>query len=219
MPRFGSFELESARRQLLRAGSEIHLTPKAFDLLCLLIDAAPRVVSKSELHQRLWPNGAVSDATLVGLVKEIRRALADGCTVPPIRTAHRVGYAFNVPLVRDPTRRGVSRWVTAGKRRIALTEGENVIGRDPDANISLDYSVVSRRHARLIVSDDGGTLLEDLGSKNGTTVGGKHLTAAIALRDGDRFACGGIQLIYRESKLGMPTATQVTRIDESHSRR
>jgi DNA-binding winged helix-turn-helix (wHTH) protein len=219
MPRFGSFELDAGRRQLLREGCEIHLTPKAFDLLCLLIEAAPRVVPKAELHKRLWPNGVVSDATLVGLVKEIRRALADQSrTTPLIRTAHRIGYAFDAPVVREAPRAGVSRWLMAGKRRIALVEGENVIGRDPDATVSLDYATVSRRHARLIVSDTV-TLLEDLGSKNGTTVDGAPLITAITLRNGDRFACGQILLTYRESNLGLPTATQASRITDLHSRR
>ena len=66
--RFGSCELDAARRQLLREGREIHLTPKAFELLTVLVDAAPRVVKKAELHQCLWPNGIVSDAMLVGLI-------------------------------------------------------------------------------------------------------------------------------------------------------
>jgi DNA-binding winged helix-turn-helix (wHTH) protein len=75
--RFGAFALDSDRRQLTRRGDDIHLTPKAFDLLVLLADQAPRVVRKSVLHERLWPGTFVSDATLVGLVKELRRALDD----------------------------------------------------------------------------------------------------------------------------------------------
>ena len=51
--RFGACELDAARRQLLREGREIHLTPKAFELLTQLVDAAPRVVKKLALHERL----------------------------------------------------------------------------------------------------------------------------------------------------------------------
>ena len=94
MARFGTFELDSQRRQLRRGEQDLHLTPKAFDLLSLLIDAAPRVVPKSELHQRLWPSGVVTDATLVGLVKEIRRVL-EGASAP--KKARRSGkYAKSV---------------------------------------------------------------------------------------------------------------------------
>ena len=93
--RFGPCEVDSDRRQLLNNGVEVHLTPKAFDLLALLIGEAPRVVRKDELHKRLWADTFVSDATLVGLIKELRRALRDhDAKAPIIRTAHGVGYAF-----------------------------------------------------------------------------------------------------------------------------
>jgi DNA-binding winged helix-turn-helix (wHTH) protein len=211
---FGSFEFDSSRRQLLGEGRDIHLTPKAFDLLSWLIEAAPRVVTKTELHERLWPNGVVSDATLVGLIKEIRRALGDAARETPyIRTANRVGYAFDAPIVRQPRRLQASRWLLAGERRIGLEAGENVIGRDPEADIQLDYPTISRRHARLTVTDTG-TVLEDLGSKNGTTIDGKRLTSAVTLRNGDHFACGDVHLMYQESTAGLPTATQIGRVGD-----
>jgi len=217
--RFGPCVFDSARRQLTRDDREIHLTPKAFELLTLLIDAAPRVVKKSELHQRLWPHGVVSDAMLVGLIKEIRRALDDrNKDAPMIRTVHRVGYAFAAPLLRGPRPSNVSRWLVAGEQRIVLVDGDNLIGRDPDATVQLDYATVSRRHARVVVTDTS-TLLEDLGSKNGTTIGGARLTGTVTLRNGDRFACGQVLLVYRESRAGFPTATHVSPTDEARSRR
>ena len=74
---FGPFVLDVVQRRLTRNGSEIHLTPMAFNLLALLVAEAPRVVPKQELHERLWPRTFVSEATLLGLVKELRRALDD----------------------------------------------------------------------------------------------------------------------------------------------
>jgi DNA-binding winged helix-turn-helix (wHTH) protein len=68
---FGPFTLDSDRRQVFRDGTVAHLTPKAFELLTSLVTAAQRVVSKRELHDRLWPGTFVSDATLAGLVKEL----------------------------------------------------------------------------------------------------------------------------------------------------
>jgi DNA-binding winged helix-turn-helix (wHTH) protein len=204
--------LDFERRQLLRDGCEVHLTPKTFALLSVLIEAAPKVLPKGELHQGLWPNGIVSDATLIGLVKEAREALGDrDKTAPIIRTVHRIGYAFDAPLERAPRRRAVTRWLMAGDRRVTLAEGENIIGRDPEANVHLDYSTVSRRHACLVVGATG-TMPEDLGGKNGTTIGGTRLTAAaVPLHSGDRFACGQVLLTYRESSAGLPTATQASR--------
>jgi DNA-binding winged helix-turn-helix (wHTH) protein len=93
--RFGRFTFDSDRRVLRRDDVDVHLTPKAFDLLALLIQEAPRVLRKTELHERLWPDSFVSEATLVGLVKELRRALDDrDVTSRLIRTAFGVGYAF-----------------------------------------------------------------------------------------------------------------------------
>ncbi|HEU4616636.1 MAG TPA: FHA domain-containing protein [Gammaproteobacteria bacterium] len=213
MARFGSFEIDSDRRQLLHGDGQIHLTPKAFELLSVLVDAAPRVLTKAALHERLWPKGVVSDATLIGLVKEIRRALTGADrSAAFIRTVHRVGYAFDAAVVHAaPRSGGPARWVVLGERRIALHDGENVVGRDPEADVSLDYATVSRRHARLLVQGTG-TVLEDLGSKNGTTRDGARLTGAVGLHDGDRFACGGVLLTYRESGAGFPTVTQASRI-------
>ncbi len=100
--RFANFTFDARRRQVLRDdGAVIHLTPKAFDLLGVLLDSSPRVVSKAELHERVWSGTFVSDATLAGLVKELRRALGDPASdTPLIRTSHGVGYAFSGALER-----------------------------------------------------------------------------------------------------------------------
>lgn len=213
--RFGRFEFDVPRHRLRRDGVVVHLSPKAFALLGLLIEAAPRVVPKKELHERLWPNGAVSDATLVALVKRLRRALEDRDPgTPIIRTVHRVGYAFEGELGRSEQERAskVARWLVGGGRRLALEEGENTIGRDSHSDVHLDHLTVSRHHARILVGDRG-VLLEDLGSKNGTSVGGEPVKRPTRLRDGDRVCFGHVLLTFRESSAGMPTVTQVGGID------
>ena len=93
--RFGSFTLDGDTRQLTQDKRELHLTPKAFDLLMALAAERPNVLSKTDLQQRLWPDTFVAEANLSNLVGEIREALADrGHTPVWIRTAHGVGYAF-----------------------------------------------------------------------------------------------------------------------------
>jgi DNA-binding winged helix-turn-helix (wHTH) protein len=154
---FDGFALDPARRQLTRDGQLLHLTPKAFDLLALLVDQAPRVVTKRELHERLWKDTFVSDTTLVGVVKELRRVLDDRSHDRPIiRTSHRIGYAFCRPveaLTRTPS--GVVHWLLVEDRRITLHSGVNVIGRDPVAIVWLDSAAVSRRHARIVIDSSG----------------------------------------------------------------
>jgi pSer/pThr/pTyr-binding forkhead associated (FHA) protein len=89
---------------------------------------------------------------------------------------------------------------------VALAQGENVIGRDPSVEVCLDEAAVSRRHARLTV-DGSEAWLEDLDSKNGTTIGATPVLATTRLRDGDRLAFGGIAALYR-SPATMTTETR-----------
>ena len=65
--RFRTWTFDSSRRQVVDDdGRVVHLTPKAFDLLAMLLERAPDVVRKTELHEQIWPGTFVSDATLVG---------------------------------------------------------------------------------------------------------------------------------------------------------
>jgi DNA-binding winged helix-turn-helix (wHTH) protein len=208
----GPFDFDLTAHRLAYNGEQIHLRPKVYALLALLAEAAPRIVPKREIHDRLWPRGIVSDATLVAVVKELRRALGDHeRDTPLIRTVHRVGYALNAP-VGTATARPPVHWLVANEReRYPLTDGENLVGRDPQTNVWLDYATVSRRHARLRVLD-GRVVLEDLGSKNGTSVAGQVVAGAVTLRDGDRIAFGRLMVTYRNSAEGLPTLTEVSRL-------
>jgi DNA-binding winged helix-turn-helix (wHTH) protein len=207
--RFGPFTLDVAGRRLLRGRQPVHLTPKAFDLIHLLVTEAPRVVSKRELHERLWPGSFVSDATLAGLIKEARRALDDrDPEAPVIRTAHRVGYAFCLEVAEQSAVPSLREWywLVLQGRRVALRPGENIVGRDPASHVFLDAAGVSRRHARIVI-DERGVTLEDLGSKNGTTINDASLEGGVVLRDGDRIVFGAIPGVYRTSSSGMSTET------------
>jgi pSer/pThr/pTyr-binding forkhead associated (FHA) protein len=81
------------------------------------------------------------------------------------------------------------------RRPIPLLTGENVIGRAPDAAIHIDSPGISRRHARILVAQDGVTL-EDLASKNGSYVNGILVTTR-RLADGDEIRLGTTVLIFR----------------------
>jgi DNA-binding winged helix-turn-helix (wHTH) protein len=213
--RFGLFTLDTERRLLRHNEGDVHLTPKAFDLLALLIQEAPRVLRKAELHERLWPGTFVSDATLVGLVKEVRRALDDrDVTSRLIRTAFGVGYAFcgnvetsiSTDRQRKPDVGARSWWIVAGSRKIPLGEGEHVIGRDPASTVWLDVAGVSRRHARIVIDGDAASI-EDLESKNGTTLREQEVMGPSPLHDGDRIQVGPILVVFHASASGVSTAT------------
>jgi DNA-binding winged helix-turn-helix (wHTH) protein len=209
--RFGAVTIDFATRRVTQNSVGLHLTPKAFDLLAILVGEAPRVVPKAELHERLWPETYVSDATLASLVKELRRALHDhDRSTPLIRTAHGVGYAVAVDVdsTPPPGPNAVSHWLEVDGRHIPLLDGENIIGRDVTSRVWLDAARVSRRHARVIVRPDG-AFLEDLGSKNRTTVSGIALAGCVSLHDGQHIQVGPVRLVYRTSRTGMSTETNV----------
>jgi eukaryotic-like serine/threonine-protein kinase len=103
--RFGPFTLDLESRQLSNAGEEIHLEPKAFELLSALVLERPKALSKADLQERLWPGTFVAEANLSNLVAEIRAALGDPARAPKfVRTAHGFGYAFcgDAMPVTDP---------------------------------------------------------------------------------------------------------------------
>lgn len=213
--RFGSFIVDCDTRQLMEGSREIHLAPKAFELLVMLLRDRPKVLSKTVLQQRLWPETFVAEANLSNLVSEIREALGDRARAPRfIRTAHGFGYAFCGDATSESpsderSERGPLCWLEWGKRRIPLAAGENIVGRDPDAEVQLDASTVSRRHARLVVTAER-TVLEDFGSKNGTFRGSDRVTAPVQLADGDTLKIGSVLVTYRVRTSQGSTETQQT---------
>ena len=196
---FGDLVLDITTRQLLRGGEELRLSPKAFELLRLLIEERPRAMAKTELIERLWPDTYVAEANLPSLVAEIREVTGDNAEEPRfIRTIRRFGYSFCASVTDDAAAGSapLGSWLMCGERQIRLTEGENIIGREPDAAVWLDFSAVSRRHARIVVSADRVTV-EDLGSKNGTQVRGERITGAVEIEDGDEIRIGSVLLNFR----------------------
>ena len=208
MVRFHGFALDSGRRLLSRGARAVHLTRKAFDLLVLLIEHAPRVVTKDELHRLLWPGTFVSDVTLAGVVKEIRAAFRDhDCREPLVHTAHGVGYAFAGVVDRGATAGADGRfYLVAGSRRLALDEGANDIGRDPGVAVWLDSPLASRRHARITIAADTATL-EDLGSKNCTLMNDRRVTEPARLSDGDSIQIGSTVFVFRVVEVTASTET------------
>jgi DNA-binding winged helix-turn-helix (wHTH) protein len=206
---FGEVVVDEDARQVVRGGATVHVSPKAFDLLVALVRDRPRVLSKEELHARLWPDTFVSDTSLAMLVAEVRAAIGESARqAEAIRTVHRRGYAFQAEVeelapaapggAASPVRPygPVTCWLASASGPIPLSRGEHIVGRDPAARVWLDSPSVSRRHARIRVEDAGATL-EDLGSKNGTRVGTDAVTSATPLRDGDQVHFGSVAVTFR----------------------
>jgi DNA-binding winged helix-turn-helix (wHTH) protein len=95
--RFGDFVLDVEKGFLRRAGGEIRLQPKAFELLRYLVERPGRVVSKTELTDAVWRGTAITDNSLSQCAAQVRRALGDESQTI-IRTVARRGYVFAAPL-------------------------------------------------------------------------------------------------------------------------
>lgn len=210
--RFGECVLDSDTRELLVRGSPVHLSPKGLQFLELLLQNRPRALSKTEIHEKLWPGTFVSDGTLTSLLAEVRAAIEDEAHEPRfVKTLHRFGYAFSgaAEETRPHRRAGAPRFAYRlfwGPREIALEEGETVLGRDPEATAFIDHTSVSRRHARIVIDGEGATV-EDLQSKNGTFVRGERLGPPAPLTDGDELKLGSVAMTFRVFPLSGSTET------------
>ena len=198
---FAGFTVDVPTRRLLRNDDEIHLSPKAFDLLVTLIENRAQAVSKADLQQRLWPTTYVLETNLAGLIAEIRQALNDDADDPRfVATKHRFGYRFIGEIAGaaqdGPAAPPVKYWVVWEGRQIPLAAGTNIIGRAPDASVWIEAPGVSRHHARIVVAG-AEARLEDLGSKNGTYLRGEVVHAVTALADGDQIRVGSVLITFR----------------------
>jgi DNA-binding winged helix-turn-helix (wHTH) protein len=221
---FADFVIDSANRQLTRAGRVVPLTPKAFDVLRLLLAERPNLVTKSVLLDRVWPETAdVGDANLTVTVADLRRALGDEPRKPRfIRTVHGFGYSF-CGEASDLTPSGASRPHGATSRDTApaallswsdqsrrLADGAHLIGRDAGCVVWLDVPGVSRRHARIVVSGRSATI-EDLGSTNGTFVDDVPVVGIRKLLDGQRIHFGPLEVRFRLMSPAVPTVKAARR--------
>jgi DNA-binding winged helix-turn-helix (wHTH) protein len=199
---FEDWVFDSETREVLRSGRAAAVSPLAFRLLETLIRERPRALDRRQIQKELWPGMWVSEANLPNVVAELRRVLGDKARQPRIiRTVRGFGYAFRaeatIEAAAEPPSVGGSVYrLIWGNREIALEAGENPIGRSEDSVVWVDDSSVSRRHARIRI-DRSGAVLEDMGSKNGTLVGGKRVSGSRRLADKDSIQIGPASLVFR----------------------
>jgi TolB-like protein/DNA-binding winged helix-turn-helix (wHTH) protein len=96
---FGPFRLDPAERSLLRDGKAVPLTPKAFELLVLLVENCGHLLKKDEVIERVWPNTFVEEANLAQNVSALRKALDDkNGGAQYIETVPKGGYRFSAAV-------------------------------------------------------------------------------------------------------------------------
>ena len=101
--RFDRFTLDLRRGSLFEGQQEIELRPKAFKVLCHLLQNDRRLVSKQELFDVVWPGVIVSEDSLAQCIRELRSKLSDH-DHRLIKTLPRRGYLLDVPVTTHPVR-------------------------------------------------------------------------------------------------------------------
>jgi len=122
--RFGDFVLDTSRGVLLENDVEVFLRPQSVMVLQVLLENHGRLVSKDELHDRVWGRKAVTDDSLAQCLVDIRRALRD-TDRKLIRTLPRRGYSFEAKVSIEPTADGIERPAPSFRlaRRAAVLAG------------------------------------------------------------------------------------------------
>ena len=119
---FGPYRLDSEKRVLVRDGTPVPLTPKATEILLVLVEHAGHMVDKNTLINRVWPNAFVEEGNLNKNIFFLRKALGDwegGREY--IETVPKRGYRFVAPVSE------VTHAETAPQQRSAA--GTNLIGK------------------------------------------------------------------------------------------
>lgn len=99
--RIGGVVFDPGDGTLWRGGERVHLTPKVLAILQVLVDAAPRAVTKEQLLDTVWPEAVVAEAALAQRVRELRKLLGDDARTPRfIETVARRGYRLVAPVQR-----------------------------------------------------------------------------------------------------------------------
>jgi tetratricopeptide (TPR) repeat protein len=191
-----AFELagdSEAAAAALRAGGHVHLLEDALDREAER-GAREREVREAWADFEVAERGGERDAAITALRRcvaaaddraEARRRLDD------LEARLLAGWRVELAL------RGGGRIIASGAPRL-------VMGRDALIDLPLRSAGVSRSHAEIRRGEDGAYLLADLGSRNGTRVGGLPIAAPLRLGESGRFALGdGCELDYRAADGGL----------------
>ena len=209
--RFGPFHLDTRAEELRRGHEPVPLTPKVFQLLLLLVENPGRLITKRELLDKIWGHTNVEEGSVTRAVTSLRSALNDSASGPEyVQTVPRRGYRFVATVQNAPDGDLVPRsscQFLVGGRRYPRIEGENVVGRAVDCDVSLDLASISRRHA-VITVDGSRVTLRDLDSKNGTFVRGLRIDRAVELSDRQEIRLGSVTAIVISAAGDLSTLTE-----------
>src|SRR5215469_17682042 len=99
---FGSFRLDRANHCLWKDTERVSITPKAYDVLCHLVEHSGRLVTPDEMLEAIWADTYVNPEVLRKYILEVRKALGDKTDAPQfVETVPKRGYRFIAPVCDD----------------------------------------------------------------------------------------------------------------------
>jgi DNA-binding winged helix-turn-helix (wHTH) protein len=186
---FGAYRLEPADHSLRFNGEPVPLTPKAFDLLLLLIENRGRLVEKETLMKRLWPDSFVDEANLGNNISLLRKALGDSANM--IQTVPRRGYRF----AGDVREEGTPEPVSASRSWVAVAIAAASVIVALVAGILAGRAIWHRDPPRFT-----------------------QITFRRGLVWGARFTPDGQTVVFSATYEGKPSELFLTRVDQTVSR-
>ena len=122
---FGRFRLDGTGRVLFRGDEAVPLSPKAADVLLMLLQTAGRVIEKKELLNKVWQGAFVEEGSLTRTMSILRKVLqAGGKGKECITTVSKRGYRFMLPVKEIAAEKGVP----SEKTLLAVLPFENLSG-------------------------------------------------------------------------------------------
>lgn len=133
---FGPYRVDESERLLLRGDEVVPLTPKAFEMLLVLVENSGHVLTKEELMKRVWPDTIVEEANLSHNIYKLREALGEGLNGQRyIETVPRRGYRF-VAKVAEGQDHGADLIVEEHSRAHIVVEEDDIPERIIEAQIA-----------------------------------------------------------------------------------
>lgn len=130
---FGPFQLDPAERLFRRGDQRLDLPPRVFDTLVILVESNGRLLEKTELMDRIWPDAAVEENNLTQAIYQLRKVLKDGENgARYIETVPKRGYRF-VAAVREKDREKDRE--EDGEKNYLAAEVQEVASAEPAAAI------------------------------------------------------------------------------------
>jgi hypothetical protein len=179
---FGFSGIEPLHALIVRQGAHFYLDPKAAVSVNGLILAAPVALNPGDQI-------VIGGAKLAFYTRDLIMSSS--------YAAHHTVSPAVLPRSQPQSTPAAARLrFGATAQELHLPPGRYSVGRDASNAVCLNNdSKISRRHAELLVTDSGLTLV-DLGSKNGTLLNGVPLTGQAALLPGDVFQLGTAKFTY-----------------------